>query len=95
MLKSIATSTSLLLALMAGAALAQPRPMVDGDADGVPDEIDLCPYTTPGTAVDSTGCPLQGNPGVDADGDGVPDERDDCPYTPRGRARRCAWLRDR
>jgi len=62
---------------------ARPAPVVaaaplDSDGDGVVDEIDDCPGTPLGTAVDSRGCPL------DSDGDGVPDYRDDCPGTPAG-----------
>ncbi len=31
---------------------------VDSDGDGVPDDMDQCPNTPPGTRVDSVGCPL-------------------------------------
>lgn len=62
----------------------RPDPLLDADADGVPDDDDACPGTPPGTVVDSRGCgeppPLDG----DADGDGVQDSRDACPDTPRG-----------
>jgi hypothetical protein len=51
----------------------------DEDGDGVPDELDLCPGTPPGTPVDADGCPI-----VDSDGDGVPDSIDQCPDTPPG-----------
>ncbi len=54
-----------------------PEP-VDSDGDGVPDDMDKCPNTPKGVAVDSTGCPL------DSDGDGVPDYLDKCPDTPKG-----------
>src|SRR2546430_3991494 len=53
---------------------------LDSDKDGVPDGIDKCPNTPPGTEVDSTGCPRF----KDSDGDGVPDDRDKCPGTPPG-----------
>lgn len=74
-----------LMVLMIGAAvpawaLGTPPLVVDGDADGVSDEIDDCPYTPPNTPVDAHGCSLA----ADGDGDGVPDEVDDCPYTPKG-----------
>lgn len=50
----------------------------DSDGDGVPDELDQCPDTPAGVAVDSRGCP------IDSDGDGVPDYLDRCPGTPAG-----------
>ena len=53
-------------------------PVLDSDGDGVPDDIDQCPGTPAGVAVDAKGCPL------DSDGDGVPDYRDRCPGTPAG-----------
>ena len=52
----------------------------DSDGDGVVDSNDSCPGTPAGTAVDSTGCPID----KDSDGDGVPDSRDRCPNTARG-----------
>ncbi|SHH17301.1 Thrombospondin type 3 repeat-containing protein [Fibrobacter sp. UWH9] len=55
--------------------VAQP---LDGDSDGVPNDIDQCPNTRPGTPVDSLGCPL------DSDHDGVYDTRDLCPGTEPG-----------
>jgi thrombospondin type 3 repeat protein len=48
----------------------------DGDGDGVPDSVDACPGTPPGTTVQPNGCP------ADTDGDGVSDEFDFCPGTP-------------
>jgi OOP family OmpA-OmpF porin len=51
---------------------------LDSDGDGVYDDMDKCPDTPKGVAVDSTGCPL------DSDGDGVPDYLDKCPDTPKG-----------
>ena len=63
-----------------GAKPAAPKEpeIIDSDGDGVPDEIDQCPDTPAGVAVDSVGCPL------DSDGDGVPDYLDQCPDTPAG-----------
>lgn len=63
-------------------AAPAPAPVVqaplDSDGDGVPDNLDQCPGTPAGVAVDSKGCPL------DSDGDGVPDYLDKCPGTPAG-----------
>ena len=57
-----------------------PKPMTgDSDADGVNDNVDQCPGTPAGVAVDAKGCAL------DKDGDGVPNYRDKCPNTPAGR----------
>lgn len=57
-----------------------PRKIADSDGDGVTDDLDRCPGTPPGTAVDPNGCPVPG----DADRDGVSDDRDRCPNTPAG-----------
>ncbi|MFO7601523.1 MAG: OmpA family protein [Candidatus Desulfacyla sp.] len=57
------------------AASTEPK---DSDCDGVSDEVDQCPGTPLGVAVDARGCPL------DSDGDGVPDYLDKCPGTPPG-----------
>jgi OOP family OmpA-OmpF porin len=54
--------------------------IVDSDKDGVPDNLDKCPNTPFGVAVDKDGCPL------DSDHDGVPDFLDKCPNTPAGAA---------
>lgn len=62
--------------------LAAAPPMVDGDADGVSDEIDLCLYSRPGDVVNRVGCTMQD----DSDGDGVPDHVDFCLGTPAERA---------
>jgi OOP family OmpA-OmpF porin len=51
---------------------------LDGDGDGVPDDLDKCPGTPQGVKVDMQGCP------VDSDGDGVADHLDKCPNTPKG-----------
>ncbi|GIR69382.1 MAG: hypothetical protein CM15mP74_06330 [Halieaceae bacterium] len=47
----------------------------DDDGDGVQDDLDQCPATPQGAAVNATGC-------SDADGDGVPDTEDCCPNVP-------------
>ncbi|MEE8361252.1 MAG: outer membrane beta-barrel protein [Gemmatimonadales bacterium] len=52
----------------------------DSDGDGVADQLDKCPSTRVGVAVDATGCPIP----LDSDGDGVLDTIDRCPDTPRG-----------
>jgi OOP family OmpA-OmpF porin len=39
-------------------AAAAPAAVLDSDGDGVPDHLDQCPGTPPGTRVDSVGCPL-------------------------------------
>ncbi len=59
-------------------APAPPAPPADSDGDGIPDDIDKCPGTPAGVAVDKDGCPR------DSDGDGVPDYLDKCPGTPSG-----------
>jgi OOP family OmpA-OmpF porin len=56
------------------------RRVVDTDGDGVTDDLDKCPGTPAGTAVDSDGCPLP----QDDDGDGVTNDVDKCPGTPAG-----------
>jgi len=50
--------------------------LTDSDADGVPDQLDKCPGTAAGVAVDAHGCPM------DTDGDGVPDYMDKQLITP-------------
>jgi OOP family OmpA-OmpF porin len=52
--------------------------VLDSDNDGVPDNLDKCPGTPAGVAVDKDGCPL------DSDNDGVYDYLDKCPGTPAG-----------
>jgi OOP family OmpA-OmpF porin len=59
---------------------APTRRVVDTDGDGVTDDMDKCPDTPAGTAVDSSGCPLP----QDDDGDGVTNDIDKCPGTPAG-----------
>ncbi len=63
--------------------LGAPRHMVlpdpvltDTDGDGIADQLDKCPGTPAGVAVDAHGCPM------DTDGDGVPDDRDKQLITP-------------
>ncbi len=56
------------------------RRVLDTDGDGVNDDVDKCPGTPAGTAVDSSGCPLP----QDDDGDGVTNDIDKCPGTPAG-----------
>ena len=56
------------------------RRVVDTDGDGVTDDVDKCPGTPAGTAVDGDGCPLP----QDDDGDGVTNDVDKCPGTPAG-----------
>lgn len=48
----------------------------DDDGDGVPNESDLCPSTSAGSAVDQYGCALSQK---DTDGDGYNDDIDDFP----------------
>ncbi len=57
--------------------MRQPEPeLKDTDGDGVLDQLDKCPGTPAGVAVDAHGCPM------DSDGDGVPDDRDKELITP-------------
>ena len=53
----------------------------DSDGDGVDDNVDLCPGTPAGEAVDVDGC---SGSQLDTDGDGVTDDLDQCPTTPSG-----------
>jgi outer membrane protein OmpA-like peptidoglycan-associated protein len=52
---------------------------LDSDGDGIPDYLDLCPGTRPGSAVNAQGCDIS-----DKDGDGIPDNLDKCPDSPPG-----------
>lgn len=72
---------SLVLMQIACTAPRPPAPLppivvADGDQDGVPDNLDLCPDTAAGVGVDEKGCPL------DTDLDGVINAQDACPDTP-------------
>lgn len=51
-------------------------PAPDSDRDGVEDQLDQCPNTLEGRAVDNEGCDL------DSDNDSINDAFDDCPATP-------------
>jgi surface protein len=53
----------------------------DLDEDGVTDDVDECPSTPTGEAVDATGC---SDSQKDTDADGVTDDVDTCPDTPTG-----------
>ena len=53
----------------------------DIDGDGVINDLDLCPSTPTGEAVDATGC---SDSQKDTDADGVTDDVDTCPDTPTG-----------
>lgn len=53
----------------------------DSDGDGVTDDVDACPDTPAGEAVDANGCAQSQ---LDDDGDGVTNDIDACPGTPAG-----------
>jgi len=55
--------------------------ILDRDQDGVIDELDQCPDTAAGQAVDENGCSFNQR---DDDQDGVNNGRDKCPDTPEG-----------
>ena len=52
---------------------------MDKDGDGVSDNVDACPNTQDGAAVDEKGCSTFQ---VDSDNDGIPDGLDNCSNTP-------------
>ena len=54
---------------------------LDGDGDGVSNDLDVCPNTPTGESVDFNGC---SNTELDGDLDGVKDAYDDCKATPLG-----------
>lgn len=66
------------LPVEAGPATVEVVESGDADGDGVPDDLDQCPDTAAGAAVDGTGCE------ADTDGDGVVDSLDTCPDTAAG-----------
>jgi len=69
------------LTIQAGLSLHLGRsPARDSDHDGVVDQVDVCPNTPRGEAIDGRGCPLP----KDADADGVVDAADRCAATPAG-----------
>lgn len=78
--RSLVTLGSLLLCLAAMPAAAVVRPVFDGDADGINDDVDSCPYTPRGISVGSNGCSTPG----DEDEDGIADVADACPLSPAG-----------
>ena len=94
MSRSRAVSFWLCASLIACATGPKPR-LADGDGDGVPDDVDLCPERAEDVdgVDDRDGCPefpagYDGNAPVneplldifgDADGDGIDDGRDACP----------------
>jgi|GEM_PF-4027805 len=59
------------------AEVATETPIADADGDGLPDEIDTCPFGGDvGLGVNEDGCPILV---ADSDGDGVVDAVDACP----------------
>ena len=56
---------------------------LDIDGDGVANDLDTCPNTPKGEAVDANGC---SDSQKDTDNDGVTDDIDTCPDTPTGEA---------
>lgn len=54
--------------------------VTDSDGDGIPDDVDQCPYSEAGFDIDPVGCEVF----PDADRDGVMDRKDQCPDTPAG-----------
>jgi hypothetical protein len=75
-----------LLALFPAAAFA----VVDSDGDGIPDQVDNCPFVYNPNQLDSDGdgigdvcdnCPFVSNPNqLDSDGDGIGDACDNCRF---------------
>ncbi|MFT5042702.1 MAG: OOP family OmpA-OmpF porin [Hyphomicrobiaceae bacterium] len=55
---------------------------LDGDGDGINDDVDQCPVTRRGVTTDANGCAVR----MDNDGDGVADGTDQCASTPAGTA---------
>ncbi len=69
------TSAPVVAAVVPAAAAPAPR---DTDGDGVVDDMDKCPGTVSGAAVDANGCELDG------DKDGVVNRLDKCPNSTAG-----------
>ena len=82
---SVAPGTGLVGGLIGGYLCNQddsatPVMAKDTDGDGVTDDMDKCPSTPAGVAVNSMGC------AQDSDNDGVTDDMDHCPGTPADHA---------
>ena len=68
-----------------GDACETDLPVVDLDADGVPDDLDNCPLVANPNQADADGDGLGDAcetdlPVVDLDADGIPDDSDNCPF---------------
>lgn len=66
-----------------GCSMREQGERMDTDWDGINDNLDICPDTLQGVAVDAQGC-VTGELPLDLDGDQVPNAQDRCPGTPRG-----------
>ncbi|XP_072050278.1 uncharacterized protein [Amphiura filiformis] len=55
--------------------------MNDTDGDGIPDDMDNCPYTPNGNQIDTNNDGEGDACDNDIDGDGVPNDNDTCPFT--------------
>lgn len=53
----------------------------DDDEDGISNDVDQCPNTPAGSAIDAFGCVIT-DPENDSDNDGIHDDIDECPETP-------------
>ncbi|NNJ72586.1 MAG: OmpA family protein [Enterobacterales bacterium] len=80
------TSVMVMLGYRFGESTPMKAEPKDGDMDGVMDNLDACPKTPVGKAVDDRGCMIVEKPMVetDTDGDGVFDKMDKCPDTTAG-----------
>lgn len=90
--EELVPALSLMISYVFAGPTSAPVRETDSDGDGVLDRDDRCPGTSPGTRVDSNGCPR------DSDRDGVLDAADACPRTPAGVSvdtRGCALDSDR
>lgn len=79
-IRSFLAIGGLLLGLVASQAQSATQSVLDGDADGVNDDRDACPYTPLGISVRPDGCSTPG----DEDEDGIADLADACPLSPAG-----------